>query len=357
MTKSSLTVFLIFCFAETIAGQAPEGYYNSTAGLTGKALQESLHDIIDGHTQLEYSTLWQCFSTTDIRSDGVTIWDIYSDIPGGTPAYTFTIFTKQCGTYQKEGDCYNREHTFPKSWFNDAPPMSTDLFHIYPTDGWVNNKRGNMPYGETNSPSWTSTNGSMVGPCSVQGYTGNVFEPIDEYKGDLARTYFYVATRYYGEDSQWPGSDMTTGAQPKPWALTMLLEWHRADAVSDRERDRNNEIYKYQGNRNPFIDNPLFAEKIWGTLNHVEKTAENQVSMTIYPNPAGNYLHVSISGYACSGTPLYIYDSGGCLVMTAMVEDSITTISTEGLASGIYFLSVACEGQATAGAFVVTGRQ
>ena len=356
MLKLIPTLVLLICLTYNLAGQVPAGYYESASGLTGKALQQALHDIIDGHTTLEYSALWQAFSTTDVKADGITVWDIYSDKPGGTPAYTYTIFTKQCGTYQKEGDCYNREHSFPKSWFDDLPPMNTDLLHIYPTDGWVNNKRGNLPYGETASATWTSTNGSMVGPSSVQGYQGTVFEPIDEYKGDLARTYFYIATRYYGEDSQWPGSDMTAGAQPKPWAVPMLLTWHLADAVSAKEISRNNEVYKYQGNRNPFIDDPKFAEKIWGTLNPVEETREERLSMTLWPNPAQKWLNVSISGYLCSGSVAYIYDTGGCLVQAATVEEGLVTISTAELPAGIYFLTLSCDGKVSTEAFVVTGR-
>jgi hypothetical protein len=236
------------------------------------------------------------------------------------------------------------------------PPMYTDLFHIYPTDGWVNNKRGNLPYGETAAPSWTSTNGSMVGSSSVQGYQGSVFEPIDEYKGDLARTYFYIATRYYGEDSQWPGSDMTAGAQPKQWAVPMLLAWHLADAVSAREINRNNEVYKYQGNRNPFIDDPKFAEKIWGTLNPVEEVAGNRMSVTLWPNPAQEWLNVSISGYRCTGIVAYVYDTGGCLIQTVTVEEGFATVSTAELPAGIYFLTLTCDGKVSTEAFVVTGR-
>lgn len=355
MTKRFLPALFLVCLAGSVAGQPPEGYYNSAAGMTGKALHQALHDIIDGHTRLEYSALWQAFSDTDVKTDGVTVWDIYSDIPGGTPAYTYTIFTKQCGNYQKEGDCYNREHSFPKSWFNDTPPMNTDLFHIYPTDGWVNNKRGNLPYGETANPSWTSTNGSMVGQNSVQGYSGTVFEPIDEYKGDLARTYFYMATRYYGEDTQWPGSEMTDGAQPEPWALSMLLEWHRADAVSTKEQNRNNEVYKLQGNRNPFIDDPQFAEKIWGTLNPVEETAEERISLSLYPNPANHLLNISISGYTCNETTVYVYDTSGCLVMTKPMDGESTILPVEQLAPGIYFLRLSCEGIVTTESFVITG--
>jgi endonuclease I len=336
-------------------GGSPAGYYDPASGLTGKALQQALHEIIDEHTSVTYADLWTCFQNTDKKPDG-TVWDMYSDIPDGTPAYTFVFITDQCGDYSKEGDCYNREHSFPKSWFNDASPMYTDLFHIYPTDGWVNGKRGNLPFGETDSPSWTSTNGSKVGPSSVAGYIGTVFEPIDAYKGDFARTYFYMATRYYGEDSAWPGSDMTTGAQPKPWALTMLLAWHRADPVSAKEINRNNEVYNYQHNRNPFIDDPQFAEKIWGTLNSVEDIADNNVSLTLWPNPAHDYININTTAVMCSGYVVYVYDSSGCLLMTETVSGGITTLGTAGLSPGIYFIRIACNSRILSGAFVVSSR-
>jgi len=346
-------VWLLSCLLlQTAAAQPPAGYYDPATGLTGSALQQALHDIIDEHTSVTYSDLWTCFQNTDKKPDG-TVWDMYSDIPGGTPAYTFTFISGQCGNYSKEGDCYNREHSFPKSWFNDATPMYTDLFHIYPTDGWVNNKRGNLPYGETSSATWTSTNGSKVGPSSVQGYEGLVFEPIDEYKGDFARTYFYMAARYYGEDSQWPGSDMTTGAQPKEWALAMLLAWHRADPVSTKETNRNNEVYKYQANRNPFIDDPDYAEKIWGNLNPVNDVYGESTSLTLYPNPAHDHLYINTSGDICPGSVVYVYNSGGCMTKTAVIEDGVTSISTEELAPGIYFIRIDCQGRTLSGAFVI----
>ncbi len=356
MPKCISAAILLICLTGQIDGQPPEGYYSSATGLTGKALQQALHDIIDGHTVLAYDNLYSAFLTTDIKPGNI-VWDMYSDVPGGTPAYVYYYSAgRECGNYNSEADCYNREHSFPKSWFGDLPPMNSDLFHIYPTDGYVNNRRSNYPFGETSSATWTSTNGSMVGPSSVTGYTGVVFEPIDEYKGDFARTYFYMATRYNGEDSQWPGSDMTQGAQPKPWALTMLLAWHRADTVNLKERNRNNEVYKYQHNRNPFIDDPQFVEKIWGTLNPVENFAENRVSVTLYPNPAQDYINISVSGYICSGTAAYVYDTGGCLVITDIIDEEITTLSLAGLPSGIYFLHLACDGLTSSEAFVVTAR-
>lgn len=232
---SKLLILPVWCLVAVVAAaQAPSGYYNYAEGLTGTTLQGALHDIIDNHTVKTYDYLWTAFKTTDKKSDG-TVWDMYSDIPSGTPDYTYTFVTDQCGNYSGEGSCYNREHSFPKSWFDDQSPMVTDLFHLYPTDGYVNGKRSNYPFGEVSSPTWTSSNGSKLGPCSVPGYSDIVFEPIDEYKGDFARTYFYMATRYYDQDSKWTGSGMVTGSQPKPWALAMLLAWNKADPVSQKE--------------------------------------------------------------------------------------------------------------------------
>ena len=98
------------------------------------------------------------------------------------------------------------------------------------------------------------------------GYTGTVFEPIDEYKGDFARAYFYMSVRYYGEDSNWGSSGMTNKSEIEDWAMTMLLNWHNNDPVSQKEIDRNNVIYNsYQHNRNPFIDHPEYAGMIWNS--------------------------------------------------------------------------------------------
>jgi endonuclease I len=258
--------FLIF-FIQTGFAQIPPGYYNAASGLTGTPLQMALHNIIKNHNAVSYTPgVWNALYSTDDKPNG-KVWDMYSDIPDGTPngnpPYVYTFGTDQCGTASAEGDCYSREHSFPSSWFNGASPMYTDLFHIIPADQYVNNMRSNYPYGEVNNPSWTSLNGSKKGPCVTPGYTGIVFEPRDEYKGDLARNYFYMAVRYYTEDSSWPGSPMVDGSQLKGWALTLLMAWHQQDPVSTKEIDRNNAIYTIQNNRNPFIDHPEYVAGIW----------------------------------------------------------------------------------------------
>jgi endonuclease I len=252
--------FILLSF--TTFGQIPQGYYDSASGLSGQQLRAALKAIIDDHQEQSYTSLWTHFQSTDDNADG-KVWDMYSDVPGGNPFYTFTFVVDQCGNYSSEGDCYNREHSFPSSWFNDASPMLTDLFHIYPTDGYVNGKRSNYPFGEVNNASWTSLNGSKVGNCSFTGYSGIVFEPIDEYKGDFARTYFYMMTRYMDEVASW-NSDMLSGNDLASWAKEMLLEWDTADPVSLKEVDRNNAVYQIQNNRNPFIDHPEFTGHIWG---------------------------------------------------------------------------------------------
>lgn len=190
---------------------------------------------------------------------------MYSD--GANYSYSYSVSNNQCGEYTDEGDCYNREHSWPKNWF-DGTESSTpghDLHHIFPTDGYVNSRRSNYPYGEVQTASYTSQNGSKLGTCkSSLGYNGTVFEPIDEYKGDFARAYFYMSVRYYGEDSNWGSSGMTNKSEIEDWAVAMLLAWNEQDPVSQKEINRNNVIYNtYQHNRNPFIDNPDYARQIW----------------------------------------------------------------------------------------------
>ena len=168
----SIFVFLYIAF---LAADIPPGYYDDAEGLDGDSLRLALHNIIDDHNAQSYSSLHGHFESTDAKPNG-TVWDMYSDVPGGTPPYIYNFTSAdQCGNYSEEGDCYNREHSWPKSWFNDAMPMKTDLFHIYPTDGYVNGMRSNYPYGEVTSPNWTSQNGSQRGTMDTYGYEGTGF--------------------------------------------------------------------------------------------------------------------------------------------------------------------------------------
>lgn len=280
---------LLITLSVQILAQIPDGYYDNANGKTGAELKTALYNIIKNHTVISYDGLWTAFQYTDKKSNG-KVWDMYSDKPGQTPPYEYTFVSNQCGNYNSEGDCYNREHSFPKSWFNDATPMYSDLFHLYPTDGYVNSKRSNYIYGEVSSVWWTSLNGSKLGTSTASGSNLTVFEPIDEYKGDFARTYFYMATRYENLIASWASYnteakailDGTTYPAYKQWYVTLLLKWHQQDPVSQKEIDRNNVIYtSYQHNRNPFIDHPEYAQLIWGSSTPITFTSSPVTSATV----------------------------------------------------------------------------
>lgn len=303
MKKVLILLSLLLIIFESKA-QIPSGYYDGTEGLSGVTLKTELYGIISSHTVLSYNSLWSHFQNTDKKSNG-KVWDMYSDTPGGVPPYEFTFGSDQCGNYTQEGDCYNREHSLPKSWFNDASPMYSDLFHLYPTDGFVNGKRSNYPFGEVGNATWTSLNGSKLGNSSYPGYTGVVFEPIDEYKGDFARTYFYMVTCYHNVVSNWNSPMLNGTAYPAfdDWAIEMLIEWHEADPVDNKEIARNDAVYDAQNNRNPFIDHPEFACAIWSCNDaiapvfnslfpYISNVTANSFDLVVSINEAGKVYYI-----------------------------------------------------------------
>ena len=273
MKKSAFLLFyFIFAFFIQIYAQIPSGYYNTINGKKGKELQIALNQIVKNHTSVTYQEVWIYYQYTDVKPTG-KIWDIYSN-------HDFEFRTDQCvNISSSEGVCYTREHSFCQSWFGggQAAPY-TDIFHLYPVDGLINTVRNNNPYGKVTTPTRTFTNGSKMGPNTYPDAPNvTCYEPVDEFKGDIARSFFYMATRYMFEDGNFQAeSPMTFKSQLKPWALNMFLEWHIADPVSQKERDRNNAIYAVQQNRNPFIDHPEWVEKIWGndSVNAVQITQE-----------------------------------------------------------------------------------
>ena len=254
----------------------PTGYYVTAQGLSGYALKTELYNIIKDHNAQGYSAIWNFYDSsardTYFENDN-SILDMYSEKPNGSDSYNYTAVSDQCGNYSGEGGCYNREHSFPKSWFGGTiEPMNSDVHHIYATDGYVNSKRSNFPFGEVASASFTSTNGSKLGSAaSSLNYSGTVFEPIDEFKGDFARAYFYMATRYENVIGTWQTKTTSSNAVLngssnqvfESWVVAMLLDWHNSDPVSQMELDRNQAAFEFQGNRNPYIDHPEFVEMIW----------------------------------------------------------------------------------------------
>ncbi|MBB1452677.1 endonuclease [Pseudoalteromonas sp. SG43-1] len=254
----------------------PTGYYVTAQGLSGYALKTELYNIIKDHNAQGYSAIWNFYDSSArdkyFENDN-SILDMYSEKPNGSDSYNYTAVSDQCGNYSGEGGCYNREHSFPKSWFGGTiEPMNSDVHHIYATDGYVNSKRSNFPFGEVASASFTSTNGSKLGSAaSSLNYSGTVFEPIDEFKGDFARAYFYMATRYENVIGTWQTKTTSSNAVLngssnqvfESWVVAMLLDWHNSDPVSQMELDRNQAAFEFQGNRNPYIDHPEFVEMVW----------------------------------------------------------------------------------------------
>ncbi|MFC5871490.1 Por secretion system C-terminal sorting domain-containing protein [Chryseobacterium arachidis] len=294
---------LIFGFASVLANaQAPAGYYNSANGLSGANLKTALSTIItNGHQDKGYSGLWTAYKTTDIdknyENDG-SILDIYSEKPTAIDPYKYTPVTNQCGTYSVEGNCYNREHIVPQSLFNESSPMVSDVHFIRATDGKVNGMRSNYPFGKVGTATFTSKNGSKLGNSTSSGYSGTVFEPIDEFKGDVARMIFYFVTRYQNKLSTFSTGNMlanSTFPGLQTWELNVLLAWHNQDPVSQAEINRNNASYTFQGNRNPFIDNPNYVNLIWGsgstgggTTNPGTPTGTNCVNETFETIPTAS---------------------------------------------------------------------
>jgi len=368
MKKSILILFVgIFGFANA---QIPTGYYDGTSGLTGAALKTKLSQVItSGHRDMGYGSgstgLWKAYQTTDrdkYYENNNTILDMYSENPtqNATPGvsndpYEFNFGQvsaggNQCGSTNQnvEGFCYNREHSLPKSFFGgqNAVPMANDANFVIPTDYFVNSKRGNMNYGEVSSASQTFLNGTKIGPSNVPGFFGTVFEPINEFKGDMARMHLYFITRYENNLSAFynlnvSGNPFDGGKFPgfQSWYINMLLKWSAQDPVSQKEIDRNNAVYVYQGNRNPFIDHPEWVTSIWGPALAIDDASFSK-NLKIAPNPVrGNIIQVTGDKDLKKFNKAMIYNMVGQNVQT--IENPFqngNTITLNNLPKGVYIL-------------------
>ena len=270
------------------------GYYNGTENLSGYQLKSKLHDIISAKPiSWNYGDLQTFYATTDVdryyENDG-SLLDMYSEIPTGPDAYAYN-FSQMIGSANAEGLGWNREHIMPQSTFNSNYPMYSDLFFVIPTDARINQLRSNYPYGVVGSTTFhTFTNISKIGNIAIPNatYTGRVYEPLNEFKGDIARSLLYFAVRYEGKLGSF---NFDTNADPKKdqnplngseeqafekWYIQMLINWHNLDPVSQKEIDRNNYVYQIQKNRNPFIDHPEWVNVIWNQ--NISTTAPQAVS-------------------------------------------------------------------------------
>ena len=293
-----------------------------TAHKNGNAstLLSRLRTITEPGTSGSYSALWTTYCSVFVRSDG-KIFDYYSNTTNYTPGGS-----AQGANYSKEGDSYNREHSIPKSWWNQSGnPASgtqgTDPFFVVPTDGYVNNARSAFPFGMVKSTTYTSNNSfcKKGSPIESWGYTGaTVFEPNDSLKGDFARMYYYVIAKYeksygwtYSEGSSTFSGSASTNFGLTNYAVKLFSAWSALDPVSDWERQVNDGLAAIQGNRNPFIDHPEYANTLWGSNSNY----------TPYPEETKTLSSISLSNKQTS------YEVGDSFVkptVTAHYDDNST---------------------------------
>lgn len=291
-TKHILFTFSAALMSLVAMAEIPTDYYASLEGKSNAQLIQAIFNTISSHTDVTYSGLWAVYDETDVypadsADKAGQIWDIYSSCD-------YIYSTNQCGNVGAVCHCYNREHSIPQSWFKEASPMKADIFHVYPTDGAVNGQRSNYPYGEC--AQGTNKGGHALGRLGLStfvGYesVGTVFEPTDEYKGDLARTYFYMVACYYDknftQDNQGYGQKVFTWSNGQagltPYAIALFMKWSREDPVSEKEIARNEAIYGHQHNRNPFIDLPGLEEYLWGTKQNVAYSQNEATGYLLAP--------------------------------------------------------------------------
>ena len=286
-----LLLFFALATAFLTARAYDANYYKAMDGKQKEALKSAAKQCVQNHTRLVYTDLPTYWQYTDVYPELVNgckrWWDMYSD-------NIYLIKSGQTALRSFSANKMQREHSIPKSWWKkngdvEYTPAYTDLWNLYPSDGKANQAKLNYAFGECKTTSFD--NGvSKIGPAKsgFGGGSGNVFEPGDEYKGDFARSIFYMAVVYdelpwvynymFSADSSWPTL--------REWAYNMLLDWARRDPVSQKEKDRNNAVENAQGNRNPFIDFPELAEYIWGT----------RTSQTFYIDKQGGQVTPPITG-------------------------------------------------------------
>lgn len=317
--------------------QIPAGYYDGASAISGYALKTKLHEIISAkNINWHYGDLTVFYNQTDLdryydhtASNTTILLDIYSEKPDGPDAYEYTT-ANIIGSANAEGQGWNREHMMPQSTFNSNYPMYSDMFYVIPTDARINQLRSNYPYGIAGSTNhYTFTNGSKISNNGTpgSGYTGRVYEPIDEFKGDVARSLLYFSVRYEGKLSSFNYFNGTSAANDRSpldgteekafenWYINLLLQWHNQDPVSQKEIDRNNAVYSIQKNRNPFIDHPEWVNVIWSQT--PDGTApQAPVSLNVQQTSA-YFVNLSWSAPADSDLLGYkVYQNGVLLATT-----------------------------------------
>ena len=340
-----MQAFVLLWFALGLAAQGVnlEGYYEEAKGKADSELKTALHEIAaKGQKKQGYYAISRFFEQYDLTDDGL-IWDLYAK--------------PRCSRWSGCG--LNREHSMPKSWFGISSGHEEDEFigcdyhNLYPSDSRANSAKSNYPLGETTGG--TFDNGVCeVGSNTFPGYSGTVFEPADEYKGDFARTYMYMVTRYEDYATRWTStgtrSMLTNTTYPtfSSYAVNLLMKWHRADQVSHKETDRNEAVYRVQGNRNPFVDYPELAEYLWG-----DKQGErwSYTPFSLVRQPGDDLLHVQLERQPDGEVHYEVYGLSGVKMMAGTLPAD-GTLSVSSLPAGLYLLTAYADGVRYTGRFV-----
>ncbi len=328
MRKSKLTI-LFFLSVLKIYSQIPDGYYNSAEGLTGDALKTELYNIIKDNIEYTYTS-----SNTDV-------WDILkeSDRDPSNQDNVILFYTGWSVNAAQEynsGSGWNREHVWAKSRgdFGTTRGAGTDCHHLRPTDISVNSARNNRWFDNCEKPYLDG--GVETGCFTSEDYW--VWQPRDEVKGDAARMIFYMATRYEGDGDEpdlsvidfLPVDNRTK--EPIHAKLSVILEWSREDPVDEFERNRNDVIYGYQNNRNPFIDHPEYVDLIWSATTGITEDSDISSEVKIYPNPTKGIVNIEnpnsykITLFSVNGTKIASSSQGHILL--------------EGVSPGVYIVKI-----------------
>jgi len=283
MKRFSIFYSVLFFLSLSVFAQIPSGYYNSAIGKKQAELKTALHLIVMNATPPSYgsgaSSTWGAFTKTDIRPEDGTVWDMYTD--------NHVAFS---GTSAASG--MNIEHSLANSWWGGIKGQTyNDLFNLNPSNSSANSSKGSWPIAVVDGTTSYSNGVIKVGKSSSRpGGTIDAWEPADEYKGDFARSYMYMVTSYEDFSTKWTGNsvnqlDNNTYPVFEQWTVDLFLKWNAQDPVSAKEISRNNEVYKIQGNRNPYIDYPLLAEYVWGKLMTVPFTTDGNVDFSNLSSP------------------------------------------------------------------------
>lgn len=326
MKNSFLILFILSLLAFTAKAQIPPGYYNGTEGLYGDQLKAVLHNIIDDHDEYSYNNL-RDFILAESDEDPNNSNNII---------LLYTGRSQPKSTFGGGADEWNREHTWAKSHgdFGNNPPCGTDAHMIRPTDASVNSARGNKDFDE---------GGQQHSEATGCYYTEYTWEPRDEVKGDVARIILYMDVRYEGDNGELDLTavdEVNTSPAPKHGKLSTLLQWHEQDPPDAFEMNRNEVVYSYQENRNPFIDHPEYVDFIWGTSAGIAEDVY-ALDMSFYPNPVQSQLNLKLYTNDVQKLKVVIYNSRGGMDYSYTYSTSQNiSVDCSSLPSGLYVMHV-----------------